>query len=223
MCFNESASLVAFTIGALSTIILFYNKLYNFAIFYISIISMQLVEYFAHKSLSTNNKNMNKMSAYFAYFLLLSQPLLLSYITYDDINNQAQNIVMLLCITFLMFGLYSFYQNYKSNKFSISYLNNACLNKICRLDWKYISLNFYHNIVFGLLYFGITGIISFNRRSHNNSILLILLFLLGLTILYMMFDTNKTNIFRINFFGSLWCFLCVVAGPLVIINRNLAI
>ena len=54
MCFNETASLVAFSIGVISTIVLFHMKLYKFAIFYISIFTMQLIEYYSHKSLKTN-------------------------------------------------------------------------------------------------------------------------------------------------------------------------
>ena len=28
---------------------------------------------------------------------------------------------------------------------------------------------------------------------------------------------------QLNIFGSIWCFVCVTAGPLVIMNKNLAI
>ena len=115
MCFNETASLVAFSIGVISTIILFQMKLYNFSIFYISIFTMQLIEYYAHKSLTTNNIAMNKMSAYFGYFLILSQPIILSYITYNNINKKFQKTLIFLCLSFITFGLFSFYQNYKSN------------------------------------------------------------------------------------------------------------
>jgi len=176
MCFNETASLVAFSIGVISTIILFQMKLYNFSIFYISIFTMQLVEYYAHKSLTTNNIAMNKMSAYFGYFLILSQPIILSYLTYNNIDKNFQNTLIFLCLSFITFGLF---------------------------------------------YFGIAYFVSYNRKSKNISILPILTFLLGLTILYMMFETKQINTFKTSIFGSLWCYLCVIAGPLVILNKNL--
>ena len=55
MCFNETASLTAFSIGVISTMVLLYMKLYKFSIFYISIFLMQLIEYYSHKSLLTND------------------------------------------------------------------------------------------------------------------------------------------------------------------------
>ena len=222
MCFNETASLVAFSIGVLSTIVLFYMKLYSFSIFYISIFLMQLIEYYAHKSLRTNNMYMNKITAYTAYFLILLQPIILSYVSYDNINSKKQNILILLCLSFLIFGLFSFYQNYKSKKFKISYFENVCENTICRLNWNYFDINFYHSFIFSLFYFGIILFVGYYRKLYYNSILTIMTFLLGLTILYMITENKKIKLFNAKFFGSLWCFICVVAGPLVIMNKKLA-
>ena len=184
---------------------------------------MQLVEYYAHKSLLTNNINMNKIAAYFGYFLIMMQPIVLSYVNYSNIDSESQNILIVLCLSFIIFGLFSFYQNYKSKKFRISYLENICKNTICRLKWEYFNINFFHNAIFGLFYFGITIFVGYNKNPHNITILPILVFLLGLTILYMMFETKKLNTFKTSIFGSLWCFMCVTAGPLVIMNKNLAI
>ena len=223
MCFNETASLIAFSVGVISTIILIQMKLYKFSIFYISIFLMQLVEYFAHKSLSTNDIAMNKLASYFGYFLILSQPIILSYITYDNINKDFQNTLIFLCVSLIAFGLYSFHQNYKSDKFRISYIKNVCENIVCRLKWEYFNINFFNNLIFLLFYFGIMVLIGYNRKIHNDSILLILTFLLGLTILYMMFETKQINSFKTSIFGSLWCYLCVLAGPLVIMNKNLIV
>ena len=218
MCFNETASLVAFSIGVISTIVLFYMKLYKFAIFYISIFTMQLIEYYAHKSLKTNNIAMNKMSAYFGYFLIMSQPLLLSYLSFNDIPKELQNTLLFLCLTYIIYGLYVFYKSYKSKQFKISYLEKVCNNSVCRLNWEFFSVNFYNSLIIILFYFGITFFIGCNRKSYNISILFILTLLLGLTMISIISENKKLNIF-----GSLWCFVCVIAGPLVIMNKNLAI
>ena len=223
MCFNETASLAAFSIGVISTMVLVYMKLYNFSLFYSTIILMQLVEYYAHKSLLTNNINMNKIASYFAYFLLISQPLILSYISYSNINHESQNTLILLCIGFIVFGLFSFYQNYTSNQFRISYIDNICKTSFCRLNWEYFNINLFHNYIFALFYFGIIAYVGYSRNLNKNNILLISMILLGLTILYMMIENKKINAFKSSLFGSLWCFLCVILGPLVIINKKLAI
>ena len=218
MCFNETASLVAFSIGVISTIILFQMKLYNFSIFYISIILVQLVEYYAHKSLLTNNINMNKISSYFIYFLIMSQPIILSYLTFNDIHKNSQNTLIILCLTYLIYGLYVFFKTYKSKKFQISYIEKQCNNSVCRLNWDLLAVNFYYRLISGLFYFGISSFVAYNRKSENISILTILVFLLGLTFLYITSENKELHVF-----SSLWCFISVITGPLVIMNKNLAI
>ena len=219
MCFNETASLVAFSIGVISTIILFQMKLYKFSIFYISIFTMQLIEYYAHKSLTTNNIAMNKMSAYFGYFLIMTQLLLLSYLSFNDIHKKSQNTLIILCLAYIIYGLYVFLKTYKSKKFRISYIENVCKTATCRLKWEYYNINFYNSLILSLFFFGIAYFVSYNRKSKNISILPIFSFLLGLTLLYVTFDTKQFG----SLWASLWCFTCVIAGPLVIMNKNLAI
>ena len=218
MCFNESASLAAFSIGVLSTMVLLHMKLYKFSIFYTSIFLMQLIEYYAHKSLLTNNINMNKISSYFIYFLIMSQPIILSYLCFNDIHKNSQNTLIILCLTYLIYGIYVFIKTYKSENFKISYAEKKCNNSVCRLNWDLLSVNFYYRLISGLFYFGISSFVAYNRKSDNISILTILVFLLGLTFLYI---TNENK--KIHVFSSLWCFISVIAGPLVIMNKNLTI
>ncbi len=139
---------------------------------------MQLVEYYSHKSLSTNNINMNKISAYFDYFLIISQPIILNFVSYNNIDSKSQNILIFLCLSFIIFGLFSFYKNYKSKKFRISYLENICKNTICRLEWEYFNINFFHNLIFALFYFGITIFVGYNQNPYNITILPVLVFYL---------------------------------------------
>ena len=219
MCFNEAASLVAFSIGVISTIVLFYMKLYKFAIFYISIFTMQLIEYYAHKSLKTNNIAMNKMSSYFGYFLIMSQPLLLSYLSFNDIHKNSQNTLIMLCLAYMIYGLYVFLKTYKSKKFRISYIENVCKSTVCRLKWEYYNVNVYNSLILSLFFFGIAFFVGYYRKSDNISILPIFTLLLGLTLLYVTFDTKQFS----SLWASLWCFTCVTAGPLVIMNKNLTI
>ena len=223
MCFNETASLAAFSIGVISTIVLIRMKLYNFSLFYSTIILMQLVEYYAHKSLLTNNINMNKIASYFAYLLLMIQPLILSYVSYSNINRKSQNTLILLCISFIVFGLFSFYQNHTSSKFRISYIDNVCKTSFCRLNWEYFNIKLFHNHIFLLFYFGIISYVGYNSNLNKNNFLIISMLILGITLLYMMTENKEINVLNSSFFGSLWCFLCVILGPLVIMNKNLAL
>ena len=179
---------------------------------------MQLIEYYSHKSLLTNDMNMNKISAYFIYFLIILQPIILSYLSFDDIPKELQNTLLFLCLTYIIYGLYVFYKSYKSKQFKISYLEKVCNNSVCRLNWEFFSVNFYNSLIIILFYFGITFFVGYNRKSYNISILVILTLLLGLTMISIISENKKLNIF-----GSLWCFTCVIAGPLVIMNKNLAI
>ena len=218
MCFNETASLAAFSIGVLSTMVLLHMKLYKFSIFYILIILVQLVEYYAHKSLSINNINMNKISSYFIYFITFLQPIILSYLTFNDIHKNSQNTLIILCLAYIIYGLYVFVKTYKSKQFRISCVEKKYNNSVCRLNWDFLFVNFYSGLMMGLFYFGITSFVSYNRKSDNISILTMLVFLLGLTFLYITSENKKLNVF-----SSLWCFISVMAGPLVIMNKNLAI
>ncbi len=218
MCFNETASLVAFSIGVLSTMVLLHMKLYKFSIFYISVILVQLIEYYAHKSLSTNNINMNKISSYFIYFLTFLQPIILSYLSFNDIHKNSQNTLIILCLAYIIYAIYVFVKTYKSKQFKISCVQTKYNNSVCRLNWDFLFVNFYNGLMMGLFYFGISSFVAYNRKSDNISILTILVFLLGLTFLYI---TNENK--KLHVFSSLWCFICVTAGPLVIMNKNLTI
>ena len=60
MCFNETASITAFAIGTVCLAYTIYKKMYVFSFLYVTIVLMQLVEYYAHLSLNTKNATMNK-------------------------------------------------------------------------------------------------------------------------------------------------------------------
>jgi hypothetical protein len=76
MCFNPTASLIAFFIGLISFIILLYLNIYNAAIMVFDLFIIQLLEYFAHISIINKNKNMNEISSKLIYIFVFSQPLL---------------------------------------------------------------------------------------------------------------------------------------------------
>ena len=78
MCFNAPVSLSVFSIGIICLGIIISRKMYFVGVFYLSVIAMQLLEYFAHISLDTNNFELNKQMAVGILALIFLQPVLFS-------------------------------------------------------------------------------------------------------------------------------------------------
>ena len=81
MCFNETVSLIVF-LGAMSVgFKLCNNNVMNIGLFIITISIMQIAEYFVHRSIRLNNKQMLKYSSIIIYVILYIQPLLHAFNT----------------------------------------------------------------------------------------------------------------------------------------------
>ena len=78
MCFNAKASISVFTIGIICLGVIFVRKMYFVGVFYLSVILMQLLEYFAHISLDNNNLKLNKQMAVGILALIFLQPVIFS-------------------------------------------------------------------------------------------------------------------------------------------------
>ena len=92
MCFNASVSISVFALGIICLGIMVSRKLYFFSVFYLFIIIMQLLEYFAHISLMNNDSKLNKLSASFALLLLVLQPVIFSLYA-GLIENNSKNFL----------------------------------------------------------------------------------------------------------------------------------
>jgi len=214
MCFNPTASLIAFSIGLVSFIILLYLKIYNASIIVFDLFVIQLLEYFAHTSIINKDQVMNNISSKLIFIFVLIQPILY-YLTSLITNKQyiiknANDYLFILPIYIIICVLFYFYLNSK-NLFKTTYLNDSC-KSICRLSWDFFGYNKLISIIILLLYIAIFIAfwknISLNYYSH---ILIVIAFI------YTVFLTRDLkSIFSI--FGSIWCFLSVTYGPLVIMN-----
>jgi hypothetical protein len=225
MCFNSFASIIAFSIGFMCSSYLFIKKYFFYSIFCFTIIFIQLIEYFAHKSLTNNNKKLNIISAKSVGILIFLQPIiysfLLIYIPPNNItflNPCRKNIFYLLLIPFIILSI--IYYNYanKNNLFKIEYLHNECSNKnICRLNWTF--LNFKHNIPIILVFFYLFFFINFYFKYKNTHLKLIQIttyinslipLLFFISFLYLIFKDRITKLNTLlSSFGSIWCFLAV--------------
>jgi hypothetical protein len=215
MCFNPTASLIAFSIGFISFIILLYLKIYTAAIIVFDLFIIQLLEYYAHTSIINKDKSMNEISSKLIYIFVFSQPLifylssLISKVNF--VYKNANNYLFLLPIYIILLIIFYFYLNSKK-LFKTTYLNDSC-KSICRLSWDFFSYNIIFSTIIGILYFAI--MVIFWKKStlkYYGEILILIAFV------YTVFLTRQLkSIFSI--FGSIWCFLSVTYGPLVIMKH----
>ena len=228
MCFNSTASIIAFSIGFMCSSYIFIKKHFFYALFCYSIVFMQLIEYYAHKSLTNNDKELNIQSSKMIGYLIFLQPILYSFLlmyippaNIIFLNEYRKNIFYLLLIPYISLSIiYYFYAN-KNNLFKIDYLNNKCKNKyICRLNWSF--LNFKSNIPIFLVILYLILFINFYFKYNDIKLKtlylfnIIIPFLLFFSLLYIIFKDKITKLNTLfSSFGSLWCFLAV-AYPIVL-------
>ena len=214
MCFNPTASLIAFSIGFISFIIMFYLKMYNISIVLFDLFIIQLLEYYAHTSIINKDTNTNIIVSKLIYVFVIIQPLIYyisSLITKGPfIFKNANNYLWLLPIYIIICIIYYHYLNSK-NLFKTTYLSDTC-KSICRLSWDFFGYNKLFSVIILILYLLICIIFWKNVSfKYYGQILIIIAFI------YTVFLTkNLKAIFSI--FGSIWCFLSVTYGPLVLMK-----
>lgn len=214
MCFNPTASLIAFSIGFISWIILLFLQINNASVIVIYLSLIQLVEYFAHISLINKDKSLNVITSKSIFFITLFQPLIYyiaSLLTKTEYSFKYANDYLFLIPIYIILIIF-FYIYLNNNKlFKITYLNNSCQN-VCRLSWDFFGYNTLFTIFVFILYFAIC--IIFWKKMTLDFYARILIII---SIIYTLFLSRKLkSIFSI--FGSIWCFLAVTYGPFVIIR-----
>lgn len=225
MCFNSETSIGAFTIGSLCSILLLWKKYYFYAIFSFSIVIMQLSEYFAHIAIETNNKWLNNLSSKTIYWILFLQPIVYSTFLqlippknikfkYPDLINIIYTPLVILYI--LVIGYYYSFLN-KENLFYTNYLFKNC-SSVCRLNWSFLNTKPFLMYLFAGIYFCIFQLFSFSDPSRSVSIAnnyTTIVLLLSLIYIMIIGKGMKTKNL-LTAFGSLWCFLCVFYGLILL-------
>lgn len=215
MCFNPETSLISFSIGFVSWIILLWLKLYTAAIIVIDLFIIQLLEYFAHKSIIDKNEYMNTISSKLIFVFVLIQPIVYYgssfFANTRYIIKGATNYLFLIPIYTILCIIFYYYLDNK-NLFKTTYLNNSC-KSICRLSWDYFGYNKIFTFIICILYFIIC--ILFLKPPTLNYFAEILILI---AIIYTLILSREIKtVFSI--FGSIWCFLSVTYGPLVILKH----
>ena len=228
MCFNETASITAFTIGSVCLAYTIYKKMYVFSFLYVTIVLMQLVEYYGHLALTTENAKLNKYAAIAGLSLLVIQPIIWAlYVCYTHTNNtNIQTMILLTSILFILFSVGLSVIIEKTNNFRFAYLHDKCNNSICRLKWKFMTGSIIGSFVFLAFYVFLFAYPYFQVLKHKtteSTYFSVTIALLVLGILYMILnDRIRTGKEILSGFGSIWCFLCVFTGPLIIAFPKLA-
>ena len=158
---------------ALLTVINIYGYL-----FYLSFVSMQLVEYFAWGNL--NDKKMNRFLSQIGLFLIVIQPILFT-LSHYVIENQIKTVLIASYFMFILFCVLYFPIDFSMNK-----------AKNGHLAWNWLN---YPTIINFIWLFFVLGVILYQKRYFVFSAHLILV----LAIYYTYYKTNT--------WGSLWCWI----------------
>ena len=225
MCYNAPVSISVFTLGIICLGIILSRKLYFFSIFYFLIIIMQLLEYFAHISLTNNDSKLNKLTASFALLVLVLQPVVFclyaSLIKYKNMDFFYK--IFPFIILFIAISIKLYKNALSTNTLHMSYINKGCNSNVCRLEWSFLKSNYFLSCIFIFLYFAIitfTGTyLGLSKYFYNSFIVLI--FLLALSLVYMTFiDKLPFDKHLIESFGSIWCIMATVVGPFAVFLSN---
>lgn len=173
MCFNANISISTFLLGLTAIIIGLINKVitYDFSIFYMSVIIIQLLEFFLWKNL--NNEKINKLITIIIYIVLNFQLFAFNQMIYPYYKELYYLILIILLITFIYNTFYD-NRNYITTK-----------NKISKtLNW---NLAIYDNRIFYLGIFVyvfmqslLTILVYINIKNKYYKYLLIIYFIINL-------------------------------------------
>lgn len=201
MCWNATSSLTSFIIGYITCLILYirnknYDRLYS--IFFIWILSVQLLEYFMW--IDQECKKLNNVSNQILCPMILLQPIVLSILSLYFINFNSLTKHILVISTIISFIVvivsYIIIAPWKKTMCSKPH-DNTCHS----LKWPWINKNVILNTI---NYFGLFAIILFFYYKTKNIYLIIFViyFILSLLVTLTIKPFNKSQ-------TSHWCFLAV--------------
>jgi hypothetical protein len=194
MCWNADISLNTFLFGLLSLVFIYFTNTYSkyklhlfdnpiMYLFFIAVISIQLVEYFIWKHL--RSKQWNEWLSRIASWLILLQPLIaITIIPQDKIKYGMILLYIVICI------LYIIYRNTYH-----PFVFRTTVSKSGHLSWDWMAFSGYENI-FILLYVAFYLPVLYFINNIWYSIFSICLFFVSLF-----------TFLRDGSFGSMWCWL----------------
>lgn len=138
MCWNKEVSIVTYVTVVVIVIILYQRNVGSdrqLALFSLTFVTIQLLEFFAWLSIEKQNRNMNGLVTRLILIALWAQPLINSYLAYkylkDDEENKSYKYILTgFIIMFTILFIYSIYMSTRSTRFSTKTGPN------CHLVWK---------------------------------------------------------------------------------------
>lgn len=198
MCWNENVSLNTFLFTSFVLIFIFYNNYYTqykikefddwkVYLFFFSVTSMQLIEYFLWKSIKQHNKYNNKLFSIIGWILIrIIQPLCLILLIPDKYLTIKYLIFVIYFILFSIIYIYKYLYNPINFSTTIG-KNNHLLWSWIKPQNKYESImNYLYMLLFIILLIKIP--------------IITILILIFYTYCYIYYYDNMT-------YGSMWCWL----------------
>ena len=180
MCWDQKISLNTFLFSLFGISFAYFNKVINifYYLFFLSFISMQLVEYFAWGNL--NDKKMNRLLSQIGLFLVFIQPILFT-LSHYNIENKIKTAIIAVYTMFSLFCVLYFPIDFSMHKAPNGHL-----------AWNWLS---FPTIIIFIWVSCCFGLILYQKQYVKFSVYLIIF----LAIYYTYYKTNT--------WGSLWCWL----------------
>jgi hypothetical protein len=189
MCWNQKISLNTFLLSLFGISLAYFNSVINFYeyLYFLSFISIQLVEYFTWANL--NDKKINTFLSKIGLFLIFIQPIFSTLSC--DIDNKLKTWIIALYLVFSIFC----YLVYFPIDFSMNKAQNG------HLAWNWLNFPIILNCIW--LSF-VIGVILYQKKYLKFCVYLIVV----LAIYYTYYKTKT--------WGSLWCwFANILAVQLI--------
>ena len=182
MCWNASVSLNTFVLGVFASLFSYFNDDIKIlaVIFYLSVIIMQLIEYFLwSKTFSISNRLLSQI----ALIVIFLQPIL----NIISIEKKQEFIPYLLVAYILFMLIYACTISVNSIDFSMVQSKNG------HLSWKWVNTNLFILIIW--------FIFLSSRWIIDEMYLILILLTILLIISIILYKDTQT-------WGSLWCWAC---------------
>lgn len=198
MCWNENVSLNTFLFTSFVLIFIFYNNNYTqykikefedwkVYLFFFSITSMQLVEYFLWKSIKQNNKYNNKLFSIIGWLLIrFIQPCCLILLIPDKYLSIKYLTFIIYFILAILFSVYKYLYNPVDFTTTIGKNNHLLWNWVKSNNSFESIINYFYMLLFIILFIKMP--------------IITLIILIFYTYCYIYYYNNMT-------YGSMWCWM----------------
>ena len=217
MCFNETASLFALSVGWTFAAILFSKNEVCYAgiLFFISFI--QLFEYFIHRSLRTKDDATNRVFTLLIFIFVALQPIVFSLLNMYYAPKGAKFILpSYLRSPWVLFAYLAVavwvYSDLKDSMLTTAV--DKC-GTVCRLNWFKRSASYSPQFFFVAYLVYVSAYTISDGRLFLSWIIPVCLIISWVYIFLLDSEWSK----NFSFVGSMWCFLAVFGGGFFLLKK----